>query len=278
MPKSNPKLHLNAIGSLPDEAICLASIALALSTRGKEELPFYFHHLQSLAQEVDLKHRDHLRQNADSAAARLSSLRTVVIEENGYGGTLENYDALENADLGAVIDQRKGMPIALSIIYLDLANQLDWDVSGVAMPGHFLCRLDFGSEQIFFDPYNQAKALTAPELRALTKQALGLEAELKPEHYQTVSRRTILLRLQNNIKLRQIQNENYLAAIETLAGMQKIAPSESGFLFEAGQLYANVGQSNMAIEYLNNYLAAAPPHYDRSHAASLLQKLKNSLH
>jgi regulator of sirC expression with transglutaminase-like and TPR domain len=278
MPTDNPVQHLQSINSIPEEEICLAGIALALSNRGVKTIPFYVDHLRSLAQAVRLKHDGHLQHSVDSAALQLKSLRAVVIDEYGYTGNLDDYDALENADLGAVIDNRKGMPITLSIIFLDIAGQLGWDISGVAMPGHFLCRIDFASEQTYFDPFKKAKVVTAPELRALTKQALGPNAELKPEHYQVANRRMILLRLQNNIKLRQIQSKDYLAAIDTLTGMQKIAPDESAFLFEAAQLHAAVGQSKKAIELLNTYLAHAPSHYDRGSAAALLQKLEKTLH
>ena len=99
----------------------------------------------------------------------------------------------------------------------------------------------------------------------------------KPEYYDVVSNKMILLRLQNNIKLRQLQAQHYEKALATLATMQKIAPEETGFLFEQGQILARLNQTIAAIESLKQFIERAPEHYDRREAKLLLQKLNKQL-
>ena len=85
------------------------------------------------------------------------------------------------------------------------ARQQGWSAAGLAFPGHFLIRIDHGGERAIVDPFNGGKVCGAGDLRDLLKAMQGADAELTPDHYADVSDREILLRLQNNIKLRLMQ-------------------------------------------------------------------------
>lgn len=283
----DPVKYIDTIGELEDDDIDLAIAALGLATMASRPMEYYLNHLQSLRTATSeyyssltgsLTGTDAIGStNTANIHKQLHCLQAVVFGEFDYCGNQENYDELENADLCAVIDRRKGMPIALSILCIHIARSLGWDCAGIAMPGHFICRLHGSGERLVFDPFNKAKILEAPDLRQLVKQAMGPEAELKPEYYDVVSNSMILLRLQNNIKLRQLQANHYEQALDTLASMQKISPEETGFLFERGQILARINQPMAAIDCLKQYIEKAPAHYDRSQATLLLQKLNKQL-
>jgi regulator of sirC expression with transglutaminase-like and TPR domain len=176
-----------------------------------------------------------------------------------------------------VIDQRKGLPIALAILTLEAGRAQDWIIDGLNFPGHFLLRLEYQGTRLIFDPFNQFTVLSAPDLRNLIKLVAGEEAELSSSFYQAASNRDILIRLQNNIKLRQVEAEDYEAALETVEVMRLFAPDETRLLLDAGVLYARTGRKQDAIKVLEEYIKNAPTPEDRYDARQLLQNLHDSL-
>ncbi|MBT5923039.1 MAG: tetratricopeptide repeat protein [Cellvibrionales bacterium] len=283
----NPIQQINLLGSYDDESICLASAALGLSLMGNQPMSFYTDHLAELSDAVaayyasiaggDL-HADESDNNSHhDIKKKLRSIQAVIYDQYNYHGNYDHYEELENADLCSVIERRKGMPIPLGIICMHVAKAQGWNIVGIGLPGHFICRLEANGERIIFDPFHNASIVNAVDLRRLLKLALGSEAELKPEHYQAISNRKTLLRLQNNIKQRQVDKHNFLDAIITLDTMRKIAPDEAELLLDAGQLYAQAKQPRAAINALSRYLDRSPSQYGRTKASVLIQQMKRQL-
>ena len=284
----NPTQQINLLGTFDDDSICLASAALGLSSMGNKPMSFYTRHLAELCEAVsayyasiaggDVFADDNGIKSQNDIKKKLRSLQAVIYDQYQYCGNYDHYEELENADLCSVIERRKGMPIALGIICMHVAKAQGWNASGIALPGHFVCRLEANGERIIFDPFHHANTVNAVDLRRLLKQSLGSDAELKPEHYKPVSNRRILLRLQNNIKLRQVEKHNYLDAIITLDTMRKIDPNEASLLLDAGQLYARANQPQEAISALSSYLSQSNSQYGKTKASVLLQQMKQRLH
>jgi len=284
----NPTQQINLLGTFDDDSICLASAALGLSSMGNKPMSFYTRHLAELCEAVsayyasiaggDVFADDNGIKSQNDIKKKLRSLQAVIYDQYQYCGNYDHYEELENADLCSVIERRKGMPIALGIICMHVAKAQGWNASGIALPGHFVCRLEANGERIIFDPFHHANTVNAVDLRRLLKQSLGSDAELKPEHYKPVSNRRILLRLQNNIKLRQVEKHNYLDAIITLDTMRKIDPNEASLLLDAGQLYARANQPQEAISALSSYLTQSDSQYGKTKASVLLQQMRQRLH
>jgi regulator of sirC expression with transglutaminase-like and TPR domain len=283
----NPIQQVNLLGSYDDESICLASAALGLSLMGNQPMSFYTDHLAELSDAVAAYYASiaggDTHANEDNSKChhdikkKLRSIQAVVYDQYHYHGNYDHYEELENADLCSVIERRKGMPISLAIICMYVAKAQGWNMVGIALPGHFVCRLEANGERIIFDPFHHANIINAADLRRLLKLSLGSEAELKPEHYQAISNRKTLLRLQNNIKQRQVDKHNFLDAIITLDSMRKIAPDEAELLLDAGQLYAQANQPRAAINALSTYLSHSPSQYGRTKASVLIQQMKRQL-
>ena len=171
---------LRRLGGQPDQDIDLAQAALALGAldRPDVDLAPYQVHLDVLAEDA--------RQavtGADDLAARVAALNDVMFQRYRYHGDTESYDDLDNANLLSVIDRKRGLPIALSIVYIATARALGWRAIGVNFPGHFLVRLDAGGGSALVDPFNGGAVRDSADLRALLKGLQGAEAELRPEHY-----------------------------------------------------------------------------------------------
>lgn len=278
---SSPTLldDLTDLGHRADEDIPLGDTALLMASRYHEGLDLgrYRQHLLKISADVRQRAYDLAQAGADdSAHTRIAALKHVISDQLGYRGNKDNYDDLQNADLICVIDQRKGLPIALSILALEAGRAQKWNVEGLNFPGHFLLRLEYQGTRLIFDPFDSFRILEAPDLRALLKEVNGKNAELSAAYYTPAGNRDILIRLQNNIKLRQVEAEDYAGALETVEIMRLLAPQENRLLFDAGVLYARTAQRQKAIDALDAYIKAAPTPGDRQDARILLQNLIDS--
>ncbi len=277
----DPAHYLEDVGRADDMDINIGLAALALSAHLHEGISTerYISHLDKIAARIEECYEASLSQgHDDSLEGKIDILRRVIIEDFGYGRDDDNYDDLQNASLIRVIDRAKGLPVAISILCMHAAHSMGWDVKGLNFPGHFICRIQEGAHSLIFDPYNDFEILNAPELRALIKELLGAHAELSSAYYETVSNREVLLRLQNNLKLRMIEAEDYKGALHIVTLMQKIAPDDYRLLFDLGVLLARTESPQAAIEALSKYVEQAPDDRDRHDAALFLQQIKDSLH
>src|SRR5580704_12252482 len=265
---------LREVGSSLSPTLPIAEAALALASfdRPRVALARYRQHLAAIARDVGR----HAAGSAD-LAARAQALNEIILLKYGYSGDELTYDDLQNANLMRVIDRRKGLPVALGILYLDAARAQGWDTVGLGFPGHFLIRLSDGAERLILDPFHGGRVLDAAALRELLKAIAGQEIELAPEHYAPVADREVLLRLQNNLKSRLIQGERLEQAVRVVETMQMLAPDLAELYREAGLLHAQLGNMRAAVSAIEQYIARAPEGSQRHEAAVVLQQLKAKL-
>tara|TARA_R110002124_G_scaffold129483_1_gene290826 strand:+ start:127322 stop:128173 length:852 start_codon:yes stop_codon:yes gene_type:complete len=266
-------------GQKPADQIDLFKTALALSglRHPNRSLQRYDHQITRLTQET------HDKLTALSPASEIASedqytaLEQVFVQQHNYHGNVEHYELIDNADICYVMDNAMGLPVALSILYLEVCERLNIPAEGINFPGHFLIRLTTGGSPILFDPFNLARKAGAAELRQIIKHVKGPEAELSQDYYQAANKRDILVRLQNNIKKRQIAAEDYEGALDTVLATEKIAPSEYRLLLDKGVLLAKNTMGHEAIETLEKYIALAPYAEDRADALMFIEQIHRDL-
>lgn len=265
---------LARVAAQDDDAIDLAETGLVLASldRPRVSLDRYRDHLIELGASV----RGAMPDDA-SLDECVAALNASMVERYGYQGDTQNYDDLQNANLMRVIDRKRGLPVALSILYLHAGRAQGWAMAGINFPGHFLVRLDCGAGRAILDPFHGGRTLGTGELRALLKSVSGRDAELTPAHYAPLGNRDILLRLQNNIKLRQMQAGQIEAAVATLEGMLAFAPAKPELWREAGLLRARLGQVRAALNALERFTALETGHDERFRIATLMQELRSKL-
>lgn len=265
---------LQAVGNGPDDLIPIAETALRLAAlnRPRVSLDRYFAHLEALVSSVAQSALD-----VTSAGDAAGLLSDTLAGEFDYMGDDLTYDDLQNANLMRVIDRRKGLPVALGILYIHAARRQGWRIEGMAFPGHFLLRLEHDGARSVIDPFHKGVVRSTHELRDLLKTVAGADAELKPAHYETVSDREILLRLQNNIKLRQLQQGAMAKAAVTVEHMTMIAPKEYGLLRELGLIRANAGQVQGALQALEMFLESGAHASQKHEIAAVIQQLRSRL-
>ena len=258
--------------SAPTLPIAEAALALASFDRPRIALARYRQHLAALARDVG-RHAA----AASGLAAQANALNEIILLKHGYSGDELTYDDLQNANLMRVIDRRKGLPVALGILYLSAARAQGWDAVGLGFPGHFLVRLSQGPERVILDPFHGGRTLDAMALRELLKAISGQEVELTPDHYAPVPDRDVLLRLQNNLKSRLLQGQQFERAAKVIETMQMLAPNLAELWREAGLINAQLGNMRAAMQSIEQFVARAPDGPARHDAAVMLQQLKSKL-
>ncbi len=272
--------HLKESSGVKDDDLEPAITAIALSVPNAKGLSVdrYLNHLEKLGQDVAARFRALLEEGSeDDANTRLASLKHVLSDKHGYEGDYDE-DNIDNAVLSRVIDRRRGLPIALALLYVHAARAQGWDIDGLSLPGYFLCRLEHDGVRHIFDPSDQCRILDAPDLRAIVKSARGENAELSASYYEPVGNRDWLIEMQNIVKLKQIELSEYRDALRTVEHMRLLDPFEFRLLLDAGVLYAKTGKTSDAVEALENYIEESPNPKDRQDAALLLQQIKEDMH
>src|SRR3984957_2006442 len=265
---------LREVGASPSPVLPIAEAALALASfdRPRIALARYRQHLRALARDVG--------RHAAAAAnlpAQANALNEIILLKHGYSGDELTYDDLQNANLMRVIDRRKGLPVALGILYIGAARAQGWDTVGLGFPGHFLIRLSDGRGRLILDPFHGGRILDAVALRELLKAIAGQEVELAPEHYAPVADREVLLRLQNHLKSRLIQTQRHEEAVRVIETMRMLAPDLAELSREAGLIHAQLGNMRAAVRAIEEFIAQAPEGTARHEAAVVLQQLKARL-
>ena len=242
---------LRAAGAAADADIDIAEAALLLAACDRPDLSIgnYRDHLELLRTAA----RDAIGERGSHDAYKLAELLGGVISGlYGYRGDAETYDDPRNANLMEVIDRRKGLPVALGIIWLHVAECLGIDLTGLNFPGHFVLRLrtETGGPQgaVIVDPFNGGRVLTSADLLSMIRQVEGPEARLSPDAYAEVSSRDILLRLENNILMRAVRANDFARARDVVTRMIWIAPQRAGLFFELGRLEVHDGHMGAAAD------------------------------
>ncbi len=200
---------------------------------------------------------------------RIRALRRVLGQEQGFRGDRETYDDPANADLYQVIIRRKGLPVALGILSIHLARAVGWQAVGLNFPGHFLIRLDAEGRRAIIDPFNDWDAKDAAGLRRL----LGPGASLRPDHYTELSDRDIVLRLENNLKLRRQRAGDIAGALAVIERMVVLAPDHGVLLGESGMMLLHLGHADAALARFQQALAVTRSDQQRQLLGTLIRRL-----
>ncbi len=275
------KAALRDIVAQDDSEIDLAEAALVLASfdHPAANLQIYRDHLKALAKAVGAAAQDQ-RLDADAAPEDMADiLRRVLAEDFRYTGDEETYNDLDNANLMRVIERRKGLPVSLGILYLFAARAQGWSAMGLNFPGHFLIRLESrDGQRVIIDPFYNGRSLEIQGLRELLKVVRGAAEELDSTHYQPVTNREILVRLQNNVKTRRLEQNEVAGALEALDAMQTLDPANGVFWREAGVMHMRLGHLKHAVESFEAFVAKTPDGPDRRKIVDVVRELRERLH
>ncbi|GAC1338640.1 MAG: SirB1 family protein [Acetobacteraceae bacterium] len=257
---------LDAIGQLPDVEIDIAGAALQLARVDAPDSDWRSvgRHLSELAREaVDLARG----LPTDSMAERARALAGLITGRHRYAGDTETYDDPANANLIQVVERRRGLPVALGVLWLHCTRAIGWGAHGIDFPGHFLLALEAqpvgkvrgaARQQVVLDVFAGGVPLEAKDLRALMKHVAGPSVELRPGVLQPMSARRVLLRLQENVRVRRLRKEDLDGTLACTEDMLRIAPDTASLWREAAVIHQRLDQVAAALRCYGRFLQLVP--------------------
>ncbi len=254
---SDPREALEAIGRLPDTEIDIGDAALQFARIDAPEADWEAAraHLSDIARSATAMAATI---DEDNLAERAIGLSGVVGGRFGYRGDARTYDDLANANLIRVIERRRGLPVALGVLWLHAAQAAGWAAHGVDFPAHFLIAMPGPGGQSVLDVFHGGTPLTSKDLRALLKRVEGPDAELRPGLLRPMSARRVLLRLQNNILTRRLSANDVEGALACGEDMLRIAPDHASLWQQAAMLNQKLDRIGAALRCLDRFLALVP--------------------
>ncbi len=169
---------------------------------------------------------------------RAEALRVALAEEQGFHGNRENYADPCNSFLNDVLDRRTGIPITLSMIYIETARRLGWEAYGVNFPGHFLMAvIEIDAQRKIVDPFNGGKILTQDDCAHLAGRMSGGKLPFSEQLLEPAPPSRIVYRLLSNLKRiytsAPVDPQKALAIVERLL---VLAPDSDGDLRDRERL------------------------------------------
>ncbi|HXG65769.1 MAG TPA: tetratricopeptide repeat protein [Blastocatellia bacterium] len=207
---------------------------------------------------------------------RIAALNSLLFEELGFHGNAEHYSDPRNSFLNEVIDRRTGIPITLTLIYMEVGWQIGLPVVGVGLPFHFIAKVAGEGEDIFIDPFNGGRLLGQAGCADLVARMSGGRMELQPQHLAAVTKKQMLTRMLSNLLNIYAGSGDYTRAVGAIERILLITPDSAAHVRDLGLLLAHLGQSGRALAELERYLQLAPNAPDGETIQTQIKTLKQN--
>ena len=258
----------------PDGSIDLAkaSLYIALEEYQNCDPEEYLNALDAMAEEV----RDRLPvQNYPLRI--IQTINRYLYEDLGFSGNEADYYDPRNSFLNEVIDRRCGIPITLSLVYLEIAKRIEFPMVGIGMPGHFLIKPDFEDAGIFVDAFNGGEILFPEDCKTRLYQIYGQPLDLPARFFAPVSAKQLLGRMLGNLKAIYLNQQDSIRVLAAIDRILLLFPNALGELRDRGIIYYQIGQLTQARRDLETYLTNAPHAEDAAAIRKLLARLDREI-
>jgi len=190
--------------------------------------------------------------------AAVDVMNQFLFQEVGLQGDRDTYDDPANAVLPAVLERRRGMPITLSILWMEVARRLGFRALGIPLPGHFITGLALDVGRLYYDPFNGGRSVGEAEAAALVDQATGGRAPFHPSMLAPASNRAILTRLVRNLHVRFSRTGNWDDALWTATHLVLLQPGDGGAYRDRAFVRLKRGEEALALEDLQEAIRLSP--------------------
>jgi regulator of sirC expression with transglutaminase-like and TPR domain len=240
---------------IDDEKIDLTRAALLIARTEYPGLNIegYAARIEELADRVSANLPGYKSQQA------IAALNQVLFEQAGLRGNRDDYYDPRNSFLSDVLDRGLGIPITLSIVYMEVARRVGFPLAGVGMPGHFLLKhFADGGQELLIDCFNRGDILSRQDCQLRLDEIYSGEMTLRPEFLHPLSRRQILTRMLNNLKTVYLSTRNFRKALPIADLILVIYPRSSEDVKQRALLRYSMALPKLAAEDLEEYLEISP--------------------
>lgn len=260
------------MAELDDAAFPLDRVALTLAMEEYPDLDLmeYLKRLDTLAARAEvLVGRD------CSPAGIIESINEILFVQEGLRGNSEDYYNPRNYYLNEVLDRKLGIPITLSVVYMEVAKRIGFSIAGVGFPEHFLVKHVAPDHEIIIDPFNMGRILTMKDCQEMLDKTGDSKATMNPSMLQPMENRAIITRILYNLKGIYEQNEQDYEALAVIEKILMLNPGTPSELRDRGLLYMQAGLFSKALSDLQRYLAHSIAPRDLSSIEKHIQTLRD---
>jgi len=259
----------------PEEQIDLAEGALLIAKHADEELEVE----RYLARIDDLAARLRAQIPEDGTEPeRIVALNRFMFGEQGFAPNVEDYYDPRNSFLNQVLDRKVGIPISLSVLYIEVGRRIGLPLHGVAFPGHFLVKCNLEEGVVVLDPYCGGISLRLQDLQQRLREVRGGEVSraIVAGMLVAANKKEILARMLRNLKAIYLEQHDYAHALPTLDWILLLHPGEAVELRDRGLTYLKLECVRAALSDLERYLEMAPAAADLDEIRSHVIELRRS--
>ena len=187
----------------------------------------------------------------------VEALCQVLFTEEGFRGDQESYDEPENSSVARVLVARRGMPITLSIVTVEVGRRAGLHLSGIGLPGHFVVGGKELPEETYLDPFDGGVLRDRESVSRRVSTVFGTSLSLPEEIYAPDTENAILARVLSNLRRSWERREKYAEALEALRWAEILDPEELSYRRERGLLLLKSGRTEEALAALESYVGGA---------------------
>lgn len=246
----------------PDPRIDLleASLVIALEEYPALQIDSYMSQIDRWGEEI----RERLEGSSD-VERFLEQINRLLFEEEGFHGEAGDYYDPKNAFLNEVLDRHAGLPLALSIVYIEIFRRVGrgMDVAGVALPGRFLVKIRGVWGELLIDPFDEGRVLTERECQAIMDQVFGGAVQLREQHLRSSSQKEVVTRLLAHLKSVYMARDDLQGAITAIDRILILDEHDAWEIHDRAMLEMQLHRYREAMEDLEHYLELMPHAEDR---------------
>ncbi|MBI4482757.1 MAG: tetratricopeptide repeat protein [Acidobacteria bacterium] len=254
-----------------EEGLPLAEAALLIAAEEYPDLEIsrYLRRLDHMALQI----RRHVGESREPGRM-IQQLNHHLFALEGFRGNEERYFDPKNSFLNEVLDRKVGIPITLSVVYMEVAQRLDFALLGVGFPGHFLVKYASPGLEIVIDPFHQGALLTEEDCQRRLDQLYGGSVRLQPVFLSAVTKKQILTRMLTNLKGIYMHARDYARALGIVEMILLLDPRSPQEVRDRGLLYYQLECYSWALHDLQAYLTLAPQAEDQAEARQYIQVIR----
>ncbi len=204
----------------------------------------------------------------------ISILNEFLFDNLGFVGEVDDYYNPKNNFLNEVIDKKSGLPITLSILYVEIAKFIGLDLKIIGFPSHVLVKYN---EEMILDPFNDGRLLSVEDLQEILDRNFDGQIDFVPEFLDEMTTEQVLVRLARNLKNSYFQsyaNEKALKCVNMTLAIEPESPED---VRDKGILEEKLLNHDTALKYLNQYLEINPNAEDVDFILELIRTIKTKI-
>ncbi len=262
--------YFKNLAFIPESKVSLAEAALRIACDEYPDLdlPYYTNVLRLWSKKVKEKC------SGMSVHLQLERLNDWLFETLNFSGNMDNYYDPRNSFLNDVIERRTGIPISLSVIYLELAWSLGLKACGVAFPGHFLVRVIAEGKPLYIDAFHKGNIMTADGCREFLTELTEGEIEFDEKYLSAVNKKEIIGRMLRNLKRIYLEMDSYPKLINILDCLVMLNPGVAEEIRDRGIIHYQMKAFKNAWADFETFLSVAPESEDAEVIQQYLQILR----